>query len=68
MTTIAIQHNISFETVNCGCCKENPDARIPSEVMDEINGGLREKGLPIRREHYWICKLRRGAFPSKLKN
>ena len=64
--TIAIQHNISFETVNCRCCKENPDARIPSEVMDEINGGLREKGLPIRREHYWICKLRRGAFPSKL--
>jgi DNA polymerase elongation subunit (family B) len=65
--TIAIQHNISFEAVNCGCCKENPDARIPSEVMDEINGGLREKGLPIRREHYWICKLRRGAFPTKLK-
>ena len=65
--TIAIQHNVSFETVNCRCCKENPDARIPSEVMDEINGGLREKGLPIRREHYWICKLRRGAFPTKLK-
>ena len=65
--TIAIQHNVSFETVNCRCCKENPDARIPSEVMDEINGGSREKGLPIRKEHYWICKLRNGAFPTKLK-
>jgi DNA polymerase elongation subunit (family B) len=64
--TIAIKHNISFDTVNCRCCKDNPDARIPHEVIDEINGGLREKGLPIRREHYWICKLRRGAFPSKL--
>ena len=64
--TIAIQHNVSFETVNCRCCKENPDARIPSEVMDEINEGLREKGLPSRKEHYWICKLRKGAFPTKL--
>ena len=64
--TIAIEHNISFETVNCRCCKDNPDARIPSEVMDEINEGLREKRLPLRKEHYWICKLRKGAFPTKL--
>ena len=34
--------------------------------MDEINEGLREKGLPIRQKHYWICKLRKGAFPTKL--
>ena len=33
--TIAIEHNISFETVNCRCCKDNPNARIPTEVMDE---------------------------------
>ena len=31
--TIAIEHNISFETVNCRCCKDNPVARIPVEVM-----------------------------------
>jgi DNA polymerase, archaea type len=35
--TIAIEHNISFETVNCRCCKDNPNARISSEVMEEIN-------------------------------
>jgi hypothetical protein len=26
--TIAIEHNISFETVNCKCCQDNPKARI----------------------------------------
>jgi DNA polymerase, archaea type len=65
--TIAIEHNISFETVNCKCCKDNLEARIPSEVMDEINGRLQTKGLPKREETYWICKLRRGTFPTKLK-
>jgi DNA polymerase, archaea type len=65
--TIAIEHNISFETVNCKCCKDNPEARIPSEVMDEINERLQKKGLPIREETYWICRLRKGAFPTKLK-
>jgi DNA polymerase, archaea type len=65
--TIAIERNISFETVNCKCCKDNPEARIPSEVMDEINEKLQKKSLPIREETYWICMLRKGAFPTKLK-
>jgi DNA polymerase, archaea type len=65
--TIAIERNISFETVNCRCCKENPNARLPSEVMDEINQRLQKKGLPNRIEPYWICQQRNGAFPTKLK-
>jgi DNA polymerase, archaea type len=65
--TIAIEHNISFETVNCRCCQDNPIARIPAEVMDEINQRLQKKGLPNRIEPYWICQQRNGAFPSKLK-
>jgi DNA polymerase elongation subunit (family B) len=65
--TIAIEHNISFETVNCRCCQENPNARLPSEVMDEINQRLQKKGLPNRIEPYWICQKRNGAFPTKLK-
>jgi len=65
--TIAIEHNISFETVNCRCCQENPNARIPSEVMDEINERLQKKGLPNRIDSYWICQQRNGAFPMKLK-
>ena len=65
--TIAIEHNISFETVNCRCCQDNPNARIPAEVMDEINQKLQKKGLSNRIEPYWICQLRNGAFPTKLK-
>ena len=65
--TIAIEHNISFETVNCICCKNNPKARIPGEVMNEINGRLEKKGVSPRNETYWLCKLRKGAFPTKLK-
>src|SRR5215204_5589568 len=65
--TIAIEHNISFETVNCRCCQDNPNARLPSEVMDEINQRLHKKGLPDRIERYCICQQRNGAFPSKLR-
>jgi hypothetical protein len=64
--TIAIKYNISFETVNCRCCKDNPSARIPVEVMNEINIRLQEKALPCRTENYWICKLRTGSFPKVL--
>ena len=66
--TIAIEHNISFETVNCRCCKDNPDARIPTEVMDEINQRLNKKELPSRTETYWICKLRKWCIPNKIKD
>lgn len=50
--SMAILHNISFDTVNCECCSDILDAKVPSEVLD--------KG-------YWICKQREGAFPMKLK-
>ena len=65
--TIAIEHNISFETVNCRCCKDNPAAKIPVEVMNEINQRLNKKGLTSRTETYWICTIRKGAFPTKLR-
>lgn len=64
--TIAIKCNVSFETVNCRCCKDNPSARIPAEIMNEINTRLQEKDLPRITEDYWICKLRAGAFPTIL--
>ena len=50
--TMAILHNISFETINCECCTGREEAKVPSEVLD--------KG-------YWICKHKEGAFPQKLK-
>jgi DNA polymerase elongation subunit (family B) len=50
--SVAILHNISFDTVNCACCIDREDARVPTDVI--------EKG-------YWICKQREGAFPMKLR-
>jgi DNA polymerase I len=50
--SVAILHNISFDTVNCSCCINRVDARVPANVID--------KG-------YWICKQREGAFPKKLR-
>jgi DNA polymerase I len=54
-------------TVSCRCCKDNPTAKIPAEVMNEINEGLNKKGISSRTETYWICRLRKGTFPTKLK-
>jgi DNA polymerase I len=50
--TMAILHNISFETINCACCTDTDKAKVPSAVLD--------KG-------YWICKRKDGAFPQKLR-
>jgi DNA polymerase I len=50
--SMAILHNLSFDTVNCSCCINREDAKVPSDV---INKG------------YWICKRREGAFPQKLR-
>ncbi|MGC2685486.1 MAG: DNA polymerase domain-containing protein, partial [Candidatus Nitrosopolaris sp.] len=65
--TIAIEHNISFETVNCLCCKNDTESQVPSEVMDEINNSLLQLKEEIRSEPYWICRRIKGAFPTKLQ-
>lgn len=41
--SMAILYNISFETINCECCMNRKDAKVPAEVLD--------KG-------YWICKMK----------
>jgi DNA polymerase, archaea type len=65
--TIAIEHNISYETVNCQCCQNNPESQVPSEVMDEINQSLIGLKKEIRTRPYWICRRTKGAFPTKLR-
>jgi DNA polymerase elongation subunit (family B) len=50
--SVAILHNISFDTVNCKCCINREDARVPADVIDK---------------DYWICKQKEGAFPKKLR-
>jgi len=40
--SMMIAHNISFDTVNCECCKNNPNAKIDDEIMNLINSDLPE--------------------------
>lgn len=56
--TMAILHNISFDTVNCGCCENDLQAKITDKDIT--------KDCKLQKE-YWICKQREGAFPKKLK-
>src|SRR5215469_11149475 len=65
--TIAIEHNISFETVNCQCCQNDPESQVPSEVMYEINNRLLQLKKETRSKPYWICRRLKGAFPTKLQ-
>jgi DNA polymerase, archaea type len=66
--TIAIEHNVSFETVNCQCCQNDPESQVPSEVMQEINNSLLQIRKETRSESYWICRRIKGAFPTKLRD
>jgi DNA polymerase elongation subunit (family B) len=50
--SMAILHNISFDTVNCVCCSNRDDAKILPQVIDR---------------GYWICKQKDGVFPKKLR-
>jgi DNA polymerase, archaea type len=52
--TMMINNNISFDTVNCDCCKSNPDAKVSEDIMNIINKDLPEDQK--REEPYWICK------------
>lgn len=50
--TIVLKHNISFDTVCCECCKNDPKARVPEEILA---GG------------FWTCVKREGAAVQKLR-
>ena len=32
-----INNNISFDTVNCDCCKDDTEAKVSAEIMNIIN-------------------------------
>ena len=71
--TMMILHNLSFETVCCRCCKDNPNARVSQQIMDVINEGLQKKlrskvayETEKRRDRYWICLKNKGAIPKML--
>jgi DNA polymerase elongation subunit (family B) len=71
--TVMMLHNLSFETVCCGCCRDNPAARVSQEIMDGVNKTLRNKiksndvyESEKRSERYWICESNKGAVPTTL--
>lgn len=62
--TMIINENISPETVNCDCCKNNALATVPLEIMNLINANVPEEE---KRENYWICRNYVGILPRIIK-
>jgi DNA polymerase elongation subunit (family B) len=71
--TIILQ-NLSPETIFCECCKDNSDARVPVEIMDDINAwaatdherSAKQAGHAWRL-WYWVCRKRKGLLPTLLE-
>ena len=71
--TMANIHNISSETVNCACCERVPAARIPNEVMHDMNEYLLDEDNKAKKKeprpwYYWICQKNRGQFAEIMKD
>jgi len=65
--TLVIKYNLSHDTLNCRCCRDNDRAYFEPRLMDAINTRLSKKGEPSRTEKYWTCRKREGAFPKIVK-
>jgi DNA polymerase I len=55
--SIAILHNLSFDTINCKCCEFVPECRVKPEIVKEC----------IVEQEYRICNKRDGALKTKLQ-
>jgi DNA polymerase, archaea type len=71
--SVMMLHNLSFETVCCSCCRDDPVAQVSQEIMDSINETLRNKikskeayESEKRSKRYWICQRNNGAIPTTL--
>jgi DNA polymerase I len=65
--TIIINNNLSFDTLNCTCCRYETTAQVKQETIDIINQDLKENKIDRFVTRYWICKRRKGALPVILK-
>ena len=61
--SVGINYKLSFDTINCSCCQNNPDARLSGIIPNEFTKDCKF----VNPKTDWICKQREGAFPSKLK-
>jgi DNA polymerase elongation subunit (family B) len=65
--TIVMNNNLSFDTLNCTCCKHNQNAQVKQGTIDTINEQLLENNIPRKVDRYWVCQKRKGAFPKVLE-
>ncbi|MGD9673665.1 MAG: DNA polymerase domain-containing protein [Candidatus Nitrosocosmicus sp.] len=65
---IIIKNNLSFDTLNCNCCRNDHSAYLNQHTIDIINEYLTEKKINRSVLNYWICKKRQGALPLILQN
>jgi DNA polymerase elongation subunit (family B) len=62
--TMIIKYNLSPETVNCSCCKNDSQAKetVTSEILKDCNY------IPSKDSGcYWICQGRKGLFAKILQ-
>lgn len=60
--TIIIKYNLSPETVNCPCCRN--DSKASGHITSEILEGCQH--IP-KEGRYWICQKKRGLFARILE-
>ena len=65
--TIVINTNLSFDTLNCMCCKDDPAAQFHKDTIKIINENLKENKINRVVTKYWVCQRRKGAFPAILQ-
>lgn len=65
--TIVKNNNISFDTLNCRCCKNDSSAYLSQETIAIINENLKENKIDRQVSNYWVCRKRKGAFPLVLE-
>jgi hypothetical protein len=80
--SMVIEYNISFDTVNCSCCKNQSLAKVPDEVLNDTEivapilspDNMRlEVTMDSECEkvheprNWWICIMHKGLFTNQTK-
>src|SRR5215211_4139485 len=61
--SVGINYNLSFDSINCKCCKNDYQAKVWNIIPDEFTKDCKF----INPAADWICRKKNGAFPTKLK-
>ena len=68
-----VRHNVSTNVINCDCCCDDQNARVPNKVMQLINDYVMDPKNKAKKQeprpwHYWICRKNRGQLSEVMKN